>query len=141
MNGQPFSHIRNKDSITPYTWDWVAVLRMTQHVPRGARPCDIDGILERRGHFLVFEGKSREGRTSKGQQILLESLVRLPQFTVVEFHGRPPASVAYGTLKRHSGTLSFCGRPQLSPLVDRWGACASRDREFDVTIDGRVIRQ
>lgn len=50
-------------------------------------PSNIDGVLERRGRFLVFEWKQKDERLSKGQEILLHSLASLPQFTVLLVNG------------------------------------------------------
>ena len=44
---------------------------------------DIDGITERRGHFLVIEWKVKPGKVSVGQEILLQALARDPSFKVV----------------------------------------------------------
>lgn len=44
---------------------------------------DIDGIIERRGKFLVIESKSPAETIDKGQMITLEALSRLPSFTVI----------------------------------------------------------
>lgn len=51
----------------------------------GAVPTDIDGIIERNGHFLVIETKFPDkmfGALPTGQRIALQALSRLPQFTV-----------------------------------------------------------
>ena len=44
---------------------------------------DIDGIVERRGHFLVVEWKVKPGKVLKAQDILLKTLARDPSFKVV----------------------------------------------------------
>lgn len=64
--------------------------------PRGMRPCDVDGMLEINGQFLVLEAKF-EGELplnpDSGQFRMYERLSRLPGFTVVvlvlESHGLP----------------------------------------------------
>lgn len=46
---------------------------------------DVDCLVERRGHFLVLEGKPRKGdriEISKGQHIALSALAKLDPFTV-----------------------------------------------------------
>jgi hypothetical protein len=45
-------------------------------------PCNLDGLTERAGHFLVFELKHGE-ELSGGQFRMLKALAALPQFTVM----------------------------------------------------------
>lgn len=46
-------------------------------------PTDVDGIVERRGRFLLMEFKTLGKLVSTGQMITLKRLARLPMFTVV----------------------------------------------------------
>jgi len=46
-------------------------------------PVDLDGIMERRGKFLAIEIKQPGERESRGQQIMLENLARVKEFTVI----------------------------------------------------------
>ena len=48
-------------------------------------PCNLDGLTERMGNFLLFEVKSGE-QMSKGQQMMLTALAALPRFTVLMVH-------------------------------------------------------
>lgn len=45
-------------------------------------PCNLDGVTERKGRFLVFEVKSGE-YLSTGQERMLKALTAIPQFTVL----------------------------------------------------------
>jgi hypothetical protein len=53
-------------------------------------PSNLDGILERKGHFLVFECKQAFEPLSRGQQILLQALAALPNWVVlvIELDGK-----------------------------------------------------
>lgn len=51
----------------------------------GCLPCNLDGLTERLGYFLLFEVKSGE-QLSKGQQIMLKALSAIPQFTILMVH-------------------------------------------------------
>lgn len=44
---------------------------------------DIDGIIERNGHFLILEAKMPNEEMSLGQEIMLKRLSSIPRFTVV----------------------------------------------------------
>ena len=49
----------------------------------GIMPTNFDGFTERRGNFLVFECKHPNEDTSIGQEIALEAMATLKQFTVL----------------------------------------------------------
>lgn len=48
---------------------------------------DIDGILERKGHFLLVEWKSPGGHLSTGQRIMFNRMAELPNFAVFVLYG------------------------------------------------------
>jgi hypothetical protein len=50
-------------------------------------PTNLDGLVERRGHFLLLEVKRGE-QTSEGQLIMLEALARQEKWTVMLVHSR-----------------------------------------------------
>jgi hypothetical protein len=50
-------------------------------------PSNIDMVAERRGRFLIGEWKRPSESISLGQQILLNTLARMPQFTVLIITG------------------------------------------------------
>jgi len=53
------------------------------------QPMDIDGMVERFGHFLVFETKKNETvPIPVGQRITLEALVRTKLFVVIVLYGK-----------------------------------------------------
>lgn len=53
------------------------------------RPSDVDGIVEKHGHFLFLEAKPPNKELSTGQRIVFENLARLPGTTVVVLWGQP----------------------------------------------------
>ncbi|MHB8867472.1 MAG: hypothetical protein ACYC6T_08195 [Thermoleophilia bacterium] len=69
-------------------WDFLAGV-----LPHGIAPTDIDLVIERKGHFLVLEGK-RAGATFKlGQRKFYDALHSPPHVIVVHFYGTPPDQV------------------------------------------------
>lgn len=50
-------------------------------------PTDIDGLVERNGHFLLLEGKSRGVKIKVGQEILLREWAAKPHCTAIVFWG------------------------------------------------------
>ena len=77
-------YLRNRDAYRDAAQDW-AIL----HGCFGGaiRPSDIDGIIERKGHFLVLEKKPKGYEFRGGQKILFGQLAGLPKFTVVILRG------------------------------------------------------
>jgi hypothetical protein len=57
---------------------------------RNCRMGDLDGIIETGNRFLMIECKSPGKPIDKGQRLLLESLARLPNFTVLVIWGADP---------------------------------------------------
>ena len=51
--------------------------------PKPTSVVDVDGILERKGKFLILEWKRDNEEVSKGQQYMLQALASKPDFTVV----------------------------------------------------------
>ena len=51
-------------------------------------PMDIDGIIERKGKFLVFETKDIGKDIPKGQMITFEQLYKLGVFTILFVQGK-----------------------------------------------------
>lgn len=72
--------IQNDEAFLAGLWDWAIVGRCF-----GGKivPTDIDGIVERNGHFLVIEAKSKDARVPNGQAIMFSRLTALKEFTVV----------------------------------------------------------
>ncbi len=54
----------------------------------GVKISDIDGILERRGRFLIIEWKEPGAVMSAGQDILFKTLSREYSFMVLFIHGK-----------------------------------------------------
>lgn len=56
-----------------FNWDWL----IPAFAGTKIEPTDIDAVVERRGKVLFFETKPNGKQVSTGQQITLETLVRL----------------------------------------------------------------
>jgi hypothetical protein len=75
---------QNNDS----RWDFLAGV-----LPNGINPTDIDLMYERRGHFLVLEGKREGAPFSIGQRRFYNAFHQPPRVIVVHFYGTPPTTV------------------------------------------------
>lgn len=67
-----------------FDWSW------TQGCfgPGKITPMDFDGVVERRGNFIVFETKGVGVPIPDGQLFTLEAIHKLDVFTVVFIHGK-----------------------------------------------------
>jgi hypothetical protein len=79
--------IRNPDAYRDGAWDWGFLDEC--FAPSRVRVSDLDGIVERRGHFLVVETKPRNELMTKGQSLLLDAFARMTNFTVLVIYGEP----------------------------------------------------
>ena len=84
MNDYPRQLKKNDD----HRWDF-----LSGALPNKINPTDIDLSYERRGRFLVLEGKREGAETSTGQKRYFDALAAVPQFVVVHFYGVPPDEV------------------------------------------------
>lgn len=69
-------------------WDWGF---LDDCFENGIRVTDVDGLVERRGNFLVIETKAPGVSVPEGQRILFDQLTRSPRFNVLILWGRPNA--------------------------------------------------
>ena len=79
--------IRDKDAFMRGLWDWKVLDGCfgDTHI----RPMDVDGLIERRRHFLFLEAKPAGGTLTKGQEITLTELSLQPRTCCVVFYGDP----------------------------------------------------
>ena len=94
-------------------WDFLAGV-----LPYRINPTDIDLMFERRGWFLVLEGKREGAPFGIGQRRFYDALNALPQFTIVHFYGTPPDEItAFARWGReaHPGTTE-----ELRSAVRAW---------------------
>ncbi len=78
--------IQYPDTYLANLWDWAC---LAGTMPGKMTASDIDGIIERRGKFLVIETKSPGVPVPTGQRILLDALADNGAFTVIVVHGQP----------------------------------------------------
>jgi len=62
--------------------DWQAVMGSDREWV-----CDIDGMMERNGHFLFLEWKVGDEQLGRGQEIALENLAKVEKHRVVIVRG------------------------------------------------------
>lgn len=77
--------IRDMKAFIDSLWDW-EILDGCFGIGR-IRPSDLDGIVERNGHFLCFETKVLNTQVPLGQYLTLKALVKIGFFTVMIIWG------------------------------------------------------
>lgn len=80
-------NIRDKAKFADALWDW-CILDGCFGDTR-IRPTDIDGFVERRGHFLTLEGKPYGADIPRGQLITLEAVANTGTHSVIVAFGKP----------------------------------------------------
>lgn len=110
---QTARNIRSIPSFIRGLWDWTFlnscfVRRNGQ--PTRIRVSDVDGLVERGGHFLFLECKpdrwDDEHEIPRGQQLTHDALLRTGAFTVIVVWGSTDTDMIYEYL-RHSDTSAM----------------------------------
>jgi hypothetical protein len=77
--------IENPQRFMAGIWDW-GCLRGCFGDTR-IEPTDIDGLVERKGHFLLLETKAPTAQIKGGQEIMFQALRATKRFTVLVIWG------------------------------------------------------
>lgn len=89
-------------------------------------PCDIDFVIERKGHFLVAEWKRENETFSAGQRLMLEALSRVDGFTVLLVNGYSTENefqvIDFYELKNKRELISGCSESDLMAYIREWYA-------------------
>jgi len=81
--------IKNPEEYLAGVWDW-GILRGCFGETQVA-PTDIDGLVERKGRFLLLEAKKPGVGLKTGQRITFEALLKTGVFTIVIVWGKTDA--------------------------------------------------
>lgn len=113
--------IRNDQSYMEGIWDW-GILRGCFGTTN-IEPTDIDGLVERNGHFLVIETKRPGVMVPLGQDIMFRSFVKACGAVVIVVWGErnsPAALRVYSTQHPDGRNEDNAGIERLRLLVTRW---------------------
>ena len=80
--------INNLEKFVGSLWDWGTLKGCFGETM--IRPTDVDGLVERRGRFLVLEAKGNGVSVPQAQAILFERLRKLNVFTIIVVWGKCP---------------------------------------------------
>lgn len=120
-NYAPARNIRSVASYMRGLWDWT-FLNVCFAGTR-IKVADVDGIVERRGHFLWLEAKpeKRNGihEVTDGQRYTHEALMRTGAFTVITVWGDSSNDLSSEYLARTDATAMICALGEPEPTYVR----------------------
>lgn len=115
--------------------------------PGKITPMDFDGVVERKGNFIVFETKDAGVPIPKGQEITLQSAHALGVFTIMLIHGKgsPEAAQIWCQPDFRGGKVMKSFAPicvdRARDFVTSWYEYADKNpkQKIDVTLLNRRI--
>jgi hypothetical protein len=121
----PVERLRSRDAYRDAAWDWSILDGCFGHTR--IAPCDLDGLIERNGRFLVIEAKPGTKPLDRGQEITLNALARTGLFTVLVVWGprNTPRRLVVLT-KDRAMTYDPATLDTLRGIVTRWFTWADR---------------
>lgn len=116
-------NIRNLDNFMKSLWPWDI---FNKCFGRGIRFSDIDGIVERKGQFLVVEGKSSGAPIPKGQLTMFKEMVATDRFTILILWGNPGEPEEYEVFGKINLPKSKCNSKKIDEFIKGWYNWADR---------------
>lgn len=118
--------INNPDKYLAAAWDWGFLKKCFGST--GIEPSDVDGMVERRGNFLVLEakppgrGRPLAVRIKKGQLLNFEAMARTGIFTVIILFGKPNEPEEYCLVNGTPGKseIKACDLAEIQNIVATW---------------------
>ena len=122
------TNIRNGINFIRSWWDWTPYNDCfgDTHI----RISDIDGIVERHGHFLWIETKRPGEIITKGQEILHNALINTGVFCVLLLWGEVDAPERYRLIFEGGKTEEHIamGTEDIKDVIKRWFEWANKSR-------------
>lgn len=116
---KPLKNIYNKDAFYNSFWD-LSIFNPCFPNPK-MRMGDVDGLIERRGHFLLFEGKPKGKTLSFGQQLMYNNLAKIEKFTVLVCWGIPPNEfTSFKGIGEINKEMAECRNEDVVKFVKDW---------------------
>jgi hypothetical protein len=115
--------INNLNTYIEQLWDWGFLNNCFK--PTKIRVTDMDGLVERNGHFLLIEAKSLGKDIPIGQQILFNNLIKSDRWHVLILWGAPNSPEKLQLWGHHSAPKPT-NETKVQKIVRRWFVWASR---------------
>lgn len=120
--------IKNERAFMDGIWDW-AILDGCFGDTR-ITPTDIDGLVERNGHFLIFECKSPGVPVRQGQEIMLNRAVETGFFTAMIVWGEKNKPEKLKVIGRMGNAeVDPCDKDLFRDYVKQWFKYANQQKQ------------
>lgn len=125
------TNIRNQNVFTQSWWDWTPYNSCFEGT--NIRISDIDGIVERRGHFLWIETKRPGEEITKGQDIIHKALIDTGSFCVLLLWGEVNEPESYRLIFEggKAEEAFVMGTKEMKLVVGRWFRWANRQKAIE----------
>ena len=111
--------IKNPEAFIAGVWDW-GILRGCFGETK-IEPTDIDGLVERKGKFLIIEAKAPSANLQVGQEITFEALRQTGLFTIIVVWGETNKSSRIEVWTREGKfPIRTSGLKTLRKIVAKW---------------------
>jgi hypothetical protein len=117
--------INNPEQFCKSLWDWGCLDGCFGQTR--IKPTDIDGFVERKGHFLLFETKLPGADIPEGQWITFNQLLKTGKFSIIIVWGKPgiPEEIKVLTGK-HERNYKDIDLLKLRDVVSSWFKWANK---------------
>lgn len=112
------TNIRNADSYMGSFWDWTAYNDLFS--PTKIRISDIDGVVERNGHFLYIETKSPGAEITTGQRIMHDAWIKKGDSVLVIWGDANRPERACLRWRGKAWEYSPCNESTVREIIRRW---------------------
>lgn len=128
------SNLRSLKSFIRGLWSWKDLNECFNGTK--IRVTDIDGLVERKGNFLLLEGKTGDKELDIGQQITIDKLHDTGLFTIICVYGIPPRmpqrlKIYYPGVKKPKDLFN-ANMETLQDLVSRWYTWADASKPISL---------
>lgn len=126
-------NIRNREHFEASWWDWSVYNEC--FYPTKIRITDVDGLVERRGNFLLIETKMPGASVPTGQSILFDQIAKSSKWNVIVIWGDTGAPQTYqlwGDAKKKASTK------RMKAIFRRWFELAESNEIERLTGAGLV---
>ncbi len=120
-------NIRNLENFVDNLWPWDVFndcFINSDGKHSGIAFSDLDGIVERKGDFIVVEGKGIGVSIPPGQRRMFWHLVNTGRFTIVILWGEPGIPTEYEVFTYSNGPTTSgkqkCNLEQIKQLIKNW---------------------
>lgn len=131
-------NIRSIPAFVRGLWDWTFLNKC--FASTNIRVSDVDGLVERYGHFLVFESKPErytgDYTVKLGQRITHKQLCRTGVFTVIVVWGTTDTDMSHEDLRNGDTSAMLCSLGVPSPTYYRIFYEDGRSKEGEIDRTG-----